>query len=83
MKKSIFKLFREFLESQRLDEELQQARERFLDTPTESVLREMIAQADSGVEVSLTMNSGATITVRKTNKGTETSSGNYKIEGSF
>lgn len=83
MKKSIFKLFREFLENQRIEEAVKEARERFLENPTEAILKEMIQQAEPGVALSVTMANGSTITVTKTRAGTEVKSGKFVIEGDF
>lgn len=83
MKKSIFRLFREFLEARQVEESVRKAREQFLQNPTEAILREMIAQADPGVALSITMANGSTITVTKTKDGIETRSGKYVIEGAF
>jgi len=83
MKKSIWKLFREFLEDRKMEEAVRVARERFLENPTEAILKELILQADPGVALSVTLVNGSTITVTKTRSGTEVRSGKYVIEGDF
>lgn len=66
-----------------MEESVQKAREEFLKNPTEAILKEMIAQAEPGVELTVTLLSGVKLTVTRTNSGVAVKQGSNLIEGSF